>query len=126
MYSRKIIVPIDIEKPDEKINDFFYPKLTKEGASFFQVGEDKGWTYGMVVLKGGGITENDLFAMIVDSKIIIESVGGLLKILKIYLEKIGEFSIGNIVCIESADNDAGFVLKKCANRINITRNDKLP
>ncbi|WP_103072257.1 hypothetical protein [Aquimarina sediminis] len=126
MKSRKAIVPINIENPDKKINDFLYPKLTNDGASFFRVSNEKEWKYGMVVLKGGGVTENDLFAKIVDAKTKIESVDKLLETLKVYLEKVKEFSIGNIVYVESSNNNEGFVLKKHANRPNIKRNNKLP
>ncbi|UII32810.1 hypothetical protein LVD17_03055 [Fulvivirga ulvae] len=126
MKTRKIIVPIDLEKPEKKISDFLYPKLSNEGAKFFQVSKEKEWRYGLVILKGGGITENDLFARIVDAKIKIESVDGLLNTLKAYLEKIKEFSIGNIVCIESSNNDAGFKLTKYANRPSVKRNSNLP
>ncbi|MEM7487382.1 MAG: hypothetical protein AAF348_19405 [Bacteroidota bacterium] len=126
MKSRKVIVPIDIENPDKKINDFLYPKLTNDGVSFFRVSNEKEWKYGMIVLKGGGVTENDLFAKIVDAKTKIESVDKLLDTLKIYLEKVREFSIGNIIYIEPNDNHEGFELRKYANRLNIKRNNKLP
>ncbi|WP_298140193.1 hypothetical protein [Flavobacterium sp.] len=126
MKSRKVIVPIDIEKPDKNINDFLYPKLTNDVVSFFRISNEKEWKYGMVILKGGGVTENDLFAKIVDAKTKIESVDKLLYTLKVYLEKVKEFSIGNIVYVESSDNDEGFILKKLANRPNINRNNKLP
>lgn len=126
MNSRKIIVPFDIENPSKKINDFLYPKLRSDGASFFQVSNEKEWKYGMVVLKGGGITENDLFARIVDAKTKIESVDILLNTLLVYLEKINDFSIGNIIILESSNDDNGFILKKHANRPKIKSNNKLP
>lgn len=126
MNSKKIIVPIDIEKPEKKINDFLYPKITSNGAFFSAVKNQKEWKFGMVILKGGGITENELFTEIVNSKTKIESVERLLNTLIVYLEKIKDFSIGNIVCIESIDNEFGFVLKKHANRLNMIKNNKLP
>lgn len=116
MKSRKIIVPIDLGKTDKKINDYLYPKLTYNGASLFQISNEKEWKYGMVVLKGGGITEKDLFVKIVDAKTKIESVDTLISTLIIYLERINEFSIGNIVYIESSNDNTGFSLKKLRNR----------
>ena len=125
MKTRKAIVPIDIENPDKKINDYLYPKLTSKGISFFRISTEEEWKYGMVILKGGGITENDLFAMIVDAKTKIESVDELLNTLKVYLEKIKNFSIGNIVYIQSSEENFGFDLKKYANKPIIKKNTKL-
>lgn len=126
MKPRKIIVPIEIEKPDKKINDILYPKLTKEGAKFVRIKNEKEWKYGMIILKGGGITVNDLFAKIVDAKTKIESVKKLSNTLRVYLEKIKEFSIGNIVIIESSDDNDGFILKKYSNRPKMRSYNKLP
>ncbi len=121
-----MIVPIDIENPSKAINDYLYPKVTEEGVSFCRVSNGKEWQYGMVVLKGGGMTVNELFAKIVDSKVKIPSVDDLLNRLTIYLEKIKDYKLDNIVVVESSDNEAGFEMKKYANRPSFKRNSKLP
>lgn len=126
MTSRRMVVPIDIENPNKIINDYLYPKSTSHGVVLHRVSSNKEWKYGIVILKGGGITEKDLFAKIVNAKTEIESVAGLLNSLTAYLEKINEFSIGNIVYIESANNEVGFVLKKYADRLSAKPNRKLP
>ena len=125
MKSKKILVPIDIENPEKIINDFLYPEISKNTTSLLGIKNKKEWKYGMVVYKGSGITENDLFAKIVDAKTKIESVNELLNNLIIYLEKVKDFSIGNIIYIERID-EFGFTFKKYANRPNIKRNSKLP
>ena len=126
MKARKILVPVDIENPKKTINDILYPKILNKEASFVRIKNGKIWEYGMVILIGGGINENDLFTKIVDSKAKIESVKKLLNILTLYLDKVKEFSIGNIVYIESLDDEGGFILKKYANRLNVKRKSRLP
>jgi hypothetical protein len=126
MKSKKILVPIDIDNPEKIISGILYPKISNNKPSLLEVKNGKEWKYGMVVYKGGGITENDLFAKIVDAKTKIASVKQLLNSLVIYLEKINDFSIGNIVYIEHSDDDIGFTLKKYANRPIMKRNNRLP
>lgn len=118
MKSKKIIVPIDLENPSKKINDVLYPKITDDKVSLVGVNTQKEWEYGMIILKGGGVTENDLFAKIVDSKIKIESVNKLLETLENYLKKVNDFSIGNVVYIEKSNSLEKFSLKKHTNRVS--------
>ncbi|WP_430909126.1 hypothetical protein [Maribacter sp. 2-571] len=126
MKSRKAIVPFDPKSPDKRINDFLYPRITGDNVTLVRTNNGEECKYGMVILKGGGINENDLFAKIVDGKTKITSVKTLLSMLEIYLEQIRTFSIGNIVYIERSDDHPGFVLKKYANRPTVERTSKLP
>ncbi len=126
MSFKKILVPIDLEKPEQKINDFLYPKVSPYEVSLHGVSNGKMWKYGMVVLKGGGISEQDMFVKIIEAKTRVESVDDLLGNLKSYLEKVKDFSIGNIIFIEKSQTGVGFNLEKYANKASIKRNFKLP
>jgi len=64
----------------------------------------------MVVIKGGGVDENDLFKAIVDSGVTIPSVNSLIKDLEDYLTAIKNFKISNVIGISSVND--GFELIK--------------
>lgn len=118
MKSKKLLVPIDINNPDKKISGFLYPKFSNNRVILVDA-NDKEWNYGMVILKGGGVTENDLFSSIVtksDEK--IDSVDELLSVLNKYLEELSQFRIGNIIYAEKVEGDIGFILKKYSNRLS--------
>ncbi len=59
--------------------------------------------YGLLVFLGRAITENDLFAKLVDSRALIDDVPGTLNLLANYLELLQAFKIGNVVRIEGSD-----------------------
>jgi hypothetical protein len=56
----------------------------------------------MVVFIGVGITENDLFAKLVDSGARIESVKPTLQLLAEYIMQLQHFTIGNVVRMRAA------------------------
>ncbi len=71
--TKKILVPIDIDNPSKKINDWLFPEPTENGLILRAIKSGKEWDYGMVILTKE-INENDIFKKIVDSKKKIESV----------------------------------------------------
>ena len=108
--TRKILVPIDIENPEKRINDFLYPKPTENGFVLTGIKTDKKWDYGTVILTGE-INENDVFKKIVDSGIKINSVEDLLSALREYVQEIPKYKIGNILELNQNKNSFEFILK---------------
>jgi len=107
MNSRKILVPINLNEPKKKISGILYPSMNTESniACLKEVSSNVEWQYGLVVLKGGGISQYDLFKSIVDSGIAIPSVDNLVETLEKYLEDLKSFKIGQIVGINGLVND---------------------
>ena len=110
MATKKILAPIDLEKPNKKISGFLYPNIDEEQVSFFEINKGKEWQAGLVVFVGQEITKNDLFAKIVDSGKKIRSVDELLMNLDDYLKQIRLFKIGDIIGVKPRGN--GFELVK--------------
>ena len=108
--TRKILVPVDIENPENRISDFLYPKFTENGFELTGIKTDKKWDFGMVILTNE-INENDIFKKIVDSGIKIKSVDNLIKTLKEYVQEIPKFKIGNILEINNYDNNFELIIK---------------
>ena len=70
----------------------------------------RGWntaSLGMMVYIGRSITENDLFAKLVDSRTVIANVNETLALLQSYLDKLQALKIGNVVRIRSTDQGNG-------------------
>ena len=108
--TRKILVPIDIENPEKKINDFLYPKPTENGLVLTGIKTDKKWDFGIVILTSE-INENDIFKRIVDSGIKIVSVENLLNTLRDYVREIPKYKIGNILEVNNSNNGLELMLK---------------
>ena len=127
MKSRKILVPVDIENPAKKINDILIPIMDDDSIFLFGLKTKKKWEYGMIVLKGGGIDENEIFSLIVNEKIKLSTAEeDSLKIIEEYLKEINKFKVGNIIYIGKSEDDKMFELKKYANRLNMKNDRKLP
>ncbi len=107
--TRKI-VPIDIENPGKVINDFLFPNQTENGFVLIGIKTGKKSTFGMVVMTSE-INESDILKKIVDSKVKFSSKQSLLNDLKIYVEKIPNYKIGNIIEIDNSKIELEFKLK---------------
>ena len=116
MKSRKILVPIELNIPQTVINEVLY--LRYKNGKFVLTGSqtENEYDYGMVVIKGGGITEIDLFALVVDSGAKIDSVEFLQNSLIEYLEEVKNFKIGNIIKINDSIQSNKISLIKYLNR----------
>lgn len=108
--TRKILVPIDINNPEKIINDFLYPKCTKNGYLLTGIKSNEPTQMGMVILTSQ-YNENDIFKKIIDSGTKIESVENLLKTLQKYIEVIPNFKIGNILEVDSSKKELDFQIK---------------
>ncbi len=102
--SRKVLVAFDPEKPDKQSSDFLLPVPTESGGVVF-LGSKSGKiaSYGLVVMTGKSVNENDLFAKLVDTGQKVPSVDECLARLSGFIEQVKTVRIGNIVEIESVD-----------------------
>jgi hypothetical protein len=94
--TKKVLVPIDINNPQKKFNDFLYPDPSDQRMVLKGIKNDKTWEYGMVILTSE-INENDVFKEIVDSGKRIKSVSALLAALKEYMDEMPKYKIGNVL-----------------------------
>ncbi len=108
--TRKILVPIDIENPEKVINDFLFPNQTENGFVLTGIKTGKKSNFGMVVMTSE-INESDILKKINDSKIKISTNQSLLNDLKIYVEKMPNYKIGNIIEIDNSDSGLEFKIK---------------
>jgi hypothetical protein len=112
--SKKVLVAFDPEKPDKQSSDFLVP-IPTEGGGVALLGSKSGKVaaYGLVVMTGKSVNENDLFAKLVDTGQKVPSVDECLARLSAYIEQVKSVRIGNIVELESSDG--GMKLNVAAN-----------
>ena len=108
--TKKVLVPIDINDPEKKINDFLYPDLQVDGLTLTGIKSGKQWEHGMVILTRP-INENDIFKRIVDSGKKIESVESVLNVLKDYVSELPKYKIGNILKLNSEKPKVDFIVE---------------
>jgi len=126
MDTRKILMAIDINDPVKDFNEFLYPDCDYIPAKLTGLKKGEVFNTGVVTLTGT-ITENDIFARIIDnSDKNIKSVRFVLRSLIYYIQEVRKFKIGNIVKVIEADNEFGFELVKIKDRVSITKKNKMP
>ena len=126
MKTKKILVPIDLNKPDKKINDFLYPEWSSRPEKLTGLKKGKIWETGMIVLTSE-ITEKDIFDGIIEhSGQTIESEEFILRFLSYYISEIQKFKIGNIVSVTESENEFGFELTKVKERVSLHKDNKIP
>ncbi len=108
--TRKILVPIDINNPEKKVNDFLYPISNEKGKFLKGIKTNIEWNFGMVILTSE-FNENDLLKKINDSGVKISFDNHTLNLFKEYLENVKIFKIGNIVEINKEVENFELALK---------------
>lgn len=104
--SKKVLVAFDPEKPDKQSSDFLVPIPTEDGGvALLGSKSGKVASYGLVVLTGKSVNENDLFAKLVDTGQKVPSVDECLTRLIAFNEQVKAVRIGNIVEIETANGE---------------------
>jgi hypothetical protein len=105
--TKKMLVAFDLEKPDAQSSDFLIP-WSRSGKQVF-VGLKSGneSALGMMVFIGRAVTENDLFAKLVDSGAVIDDVDATFALLRSYIEQLRALKIGNVARIRSTDQVNG-------------------
>lgn len=114
--TKKLLVAFDPARPKSQSSDFLIPFQTEGRTILYGVKSESEQTHGLMVYLGRAITENDLFAKLVDSGAKIESVDDTLTHLRQYLEKLQSLRIGNVVRLQvGQDAGDGFELELVAN-----------
>tara|TARA_R110002124_G_scaffold104944_1_gene255421 strand:- start:633 stop:1004 length:372 start_codon:yes stop_codon:yes gene_type:complete len=112
--SKKILVAFDPKQPDKRSSDFLIPIQIKEnGFAFLGSHSGKIKSYGLVVLTSKHVSENDLFAKLIDIGHKVLDVEACLANLDVFIEAIKSTRIGNIV--EIVDNRGTPELKVISN-----------
>ena len=104
--SKKVLVAFDPLKSDKSSSDFLVPMKNKDGQlEFYGTQSKKSISYGMVILTSRFVTENDLFARLVDSGKKIPNVEESLDLFSKFLESMKTVKIGNVVEINRDSPD---------------------
>ncbi|MFA6542993.1 MAG: hypothetical protein WCS99_01110 [Limisphaerales bacterium] len=114
MNTKKLLVPFDESKPESGKSDFLAVVFDGTNPFFFGLRSRRFFTSGRVVYLGREITENDVFAKLVDSGRKIQDVDRTLKTLAAYVQQLGTFKIDNILKIAPKDSEPFFELVKVA------------
>lgn len=101
--TKKLLVPFDPAKPTWNPSEFLIPALTEGKPAFAGLTNRKIYEFGRMVYIGMAVSENDLFAKLVDSGAFIENVDETLACLRSYVTQLQSLKIGNIVRIVPAD-----------------------
>jgi hypothetical protein len=105
--TKKLLVAFDPAMPDAHTSDFLIP-WNRDGRRVLRgLKSGKDAAFGMMVFVGRSITENDLFAKLVDSGAVIEDVDETLALLRSYLEALQTLKIGNVTRMCSATQNSG-------------------
>jgi hypothetical protein len=105
--TKKLLVAFDPVKPDSESSEFIIPWNREGQPVLLGLKSNKECTYGLMVFVGRAVSENDLFAKLVDTGIFIENVENTLACLRSYVMQLQSLKIGNVVQIAPADMDSG-------------------
>ena len=100
--SRKILIPIDLAKPKKNILGYLYPSYNEITKEFVLINSEdsKKYSYGMVVLVGGGVSVNDLFSLVDKSQLSKVNQKELLGFLIDFKCVISEFKVGDKIMLD--------------------------
>ena len=113
--TKKLLVSFDPSNPDGRGGGFVVPAIAGERVCFLDLQSNRQSDFAMMVFIGREVAANDLFAKLVETGRQIESVEETFQVLSQFVGSLGSFRIGNVVSIESAQQDAGgFRLVKVA------------
>ena len=99
--SKKLLVTFDPQNPDKSSNDLLVPVYNELGkVELLGTRSGKIIPYGLVILTSRIVTENDLFAKLVETGRRIPDVDGTLALLANFLEVLKGMKIGNVTEIK--------------------------
>ncbi len=101
-FTKKLLVPFDPAKPSWNPNDWLLPVVVDGQVMLQSVKAGKTFEYGRVVFIGEPVTENDLFAKLVDTGRKVPSVEETLATLRGFLEAMKTVKIGNVVTVAAS------------------------
>jgi len=100
--TKKLLVAFNPEQPKTPSSDFLIPFQAEGRTILYGMKSGHEHMYGLMIYVGRAITENDLFAKLVDSGTKIESVDETVSLLRQYIEKLQSLHIGNVVRIQAS------------------------
>jgi len=105
--TKKMLVAFDPGRPDTRSSEFLIPWNWEGRRVLRGLKSARESGFGMVVFVGRSVTENDLFAKLVDSGTIIANVDDTLALLRSFLDGLQCWKIGNVVQIRSTSQNVG-------------------
>lgn len=114
--TKKLLVGHDPEKPTAGAGDFLAVVFEEGRPCLLGLRSRRLWQSGRMVYIGREVTENDLFARLVDTGRRIENVRNTLDTLREYVRFLQGYRIGNVLTLEPSSNTAGFELLKISER----------
>lgn len=101
--TKKLLVAFNPAKPEAQSSDFLIPWNKDGRLVFLGLKSKKDFSHGMMVYVGRTITENDIFAKLVDSGAYIENVEETMACLGSFVTQLQSLKIGNVVQLVSGD-----------------------
>jgi len=109
--SKKLLVPFDPEKPEWNPNDWLLPVNENAVTALQSLNTGTIYQYGRVVYIGQNVSENDLFANLVDTGREVPNVANTLEVLAKFLEAMKSVRIGNVVeVVGDSENSVSLVV----------------
>ena len=112
--TKKLLVAFVPERPKNQSSDFLIPFHTEGRTILYGLKSGSEQTHGLMIYLGRAITENDLFAKLVDSGVKIDNVNETVERLRQYLERLQSFSIGNVLRLRVEEGSGSFELELVA------------
>ena len=111
--TKKLLVPYDSRRPDWNPRDFLIPCFIEDNFALRSLKSGRLHQLGRVVYIGEAITENDVFAKLVDAGATIDDVELTLMLIRNYLIELQSLKIGIVVRIRSNEgsNSKSFSLE---------------
>lgn len=114
--TKKLLVAFDPERPKSQASDFLVPFQVEGRTVLYGLKSASEQSLGLMIYVGRAVTENDLFAKLVDAGTKIENVEATLARLRQYIEQLPSFRVGNVVQLKTnPDGNADFELELVAN-----------
>lgn len=95
--AKKLLVPFDPDKPTWNPKDWLVPVNENGTIALRSINTDRTYRYGRVIFVGQNVSENDLFAKLVDTGRKVPNVADTLDTLVKFLDAMKTVKIGNVV-----------------------------
>ena len=95
--TKQMLAAFDLTQADPRPGEFVIPSCSEGGWLFQGLRSGTEYRYALTVFVGRLVTENDLFAKLIDTGAKIPTVAGTLGMFKQYLDVISKLKVGNVV-----------------------------
>lgn len=121
--TRKLPVSISHGEYNTNVNEFLVPSAESGYTMFYGIKSLKQFPFGAVSYLGTDVSTNEVFAKLVDSGYVFNSVHSTLSMIDTYIRMLQSFRIGNVIAIEASPTDGGFRLKLVAKSPSTIQNE---